>query len=70
MIDLMYVNELKLVNVEENILNFLVLKHYMEYEVYEQTEKKKKRRRNQTIRKIFIDRFSFLLVCQHDRENY
>jgi hypothetical protein len=38
MINLMYVIELNLVNVEENILNFVVLKHYMEYEVYEQTK--------------------------------
>ena len=38
MINLMYVIELYLVNVVENILNFVVLKHYMEYEVYEQTK--------------------------------
>jgi hypothetical protein len=34
----MYVIELNLVNVEENILNFVLLKHYMEHEVYEQTK--------------------------------
>ena len=34
----MYVIELNLVNVEENILNFVVLKHYMEYVMYEQTK--------------------------------
>ena len=33
----MYVIELNSVNVEENILNFVELEHYMEYEVYEQT---------------------------------
>ncbi len=38
MINLMYVIELNLVNVEENILNFVVLKHCMEHEVYEQTK--------------------------------
>jgi len=38
MINLMYVIELNLVNVEENILNFVLLKHYMEHEVYEQTK--------------------------------
>jgi hypothetical protein len=38
MINLMYVIELNLVNVEENILNFVVLKHYTEYVMYEQTK--------------------------------
>ncbi len=34
----MYVIELNSVNEEGNILNFVVLKHYMEYGGYEQTK--------------------------------
>jgi hypothetical protein len=37
MINLMYVIELIWVDVGENILDFVVLIHYMECEVYEQT---------------------------------
>ncbi len=53
MINLMYVIELNLVNVEENILNFVVLKHYMEYEVYEQTKFILIRQINKSINKSF-----------------
>ena len=38
MINLMYVIELNLVNVEENILNSVELKHYMVHVMYEQTK--------------------------------
>ena len=40
MINLMYVIVSDWVNVEGNILNFVELKHCMEFEVYEQTRMK------------------------------
>jgi hypothetical protein len=64
MINLMYVIVLNLVNVEENILNFVVLIHYMVHVMYEQTKLifyiKKKHR----------IKFENLRVYQHDQENY
>jgi hypothetical protein len=50
--------------VEENILNFVVLKHYKEFEEYEQT--KFRYFAFLKYRKTKND----LLVYQHDRENY
>jgi len=64
MINLMYVIELIWVDVGENILDFVVLIHYMECEVYEQTrcfiEHKNKK----------LIKIKDLLVYQHDQENY
>ncbi len=61
----MYVIVLNLVDVEENILNFVVLKHYMEFEEYEQTKFR-------LLFFVYIEKFNInnLLVYQHDQENY
>lgn len=63
MINLMYVIVLNLVNVEENILNFVLLIHYMVYVMYERTKLK-------SFVFWFFLNINHLLVYQHDQENY